>query len=196
MASKKFLAMFPESAHGVKADGYQKFRHSWILIKRNRPVVPCPENTPMPNRKQSKHLRAKLFSIYLRPWTLWPEECDCDVPYITDLDLTVAQYQSQCQVRDPEEQVTRDIRAAWKEYLMHRIPAPFTAQVVNFLRAAYAEGLNQDLDVDSGRETKLDAVTCQITSKDIDEILSKGQQEIRHLNIGFRASRFLNCIYI
>ena len=49
---------------------YQSFRHSWILIERTYPVVPCAEKTPLPNRKQSKQMRAKLFSVYLRPWTL------------------------------------------------------------------------------------------------------------------------------
>ena len=38
---------------------YKKFRENWILIRRTRPMVPCPENTPLPNRLISKDGRAK-----------------------------------------------------------------------------------------------------------------------------------------
>ena len=33
-------------------------------------MVPAPTNTPMPDRQPSRELKSRLFSIYLRPWTL------------------------------------------------------------------------------------------------------------------------------
>ena len=82
--------VFPKRSFSKGAAEYETFRHSWILVERSRPVVPCAENTPLPNRKQSKHQRAKIFSVYLRAWTLVPEENSADVPYITDLDVSLA----------------------------------------------------------------------------------------------------------
>ena len=48
---------------------YQRFRQTWILRRRQRPVVPAPEVCPMPSRKASKQNRSKIYSVYLRPWS-------------------------------------------------------------------------------------------------------------------------------
>ena len=36
---------------------YERFRQTWILRKRQKPVVPCPEICPMPSRRKSKESR-------------------------------------------------------------------------------------------------------------------------------------------
>ena len=76
---------FPDRKCFRSNSDYQSFRHSWILVERTYPVVPCPENTPLPNRKQSKQQRAKILSVYLRPWTLIAAEATDEKPYIADL---------------------------------------------------------------------------------------------------------------
>lgn len=43
-----------------------QLRNSVILFAKSRPEVPCPEQTPMPNRYMSKDKRSKIFSVYLR----------------------------------------------------------------------------------------------------------------------------------
>ena len=48
---------------------YLKFRQTWILRRRQRPVVPAPVVCPMPSRKQSKEHRSKIYSVYQRPWS-------------------------------------------------------------------------------------------------------------------------------
>jgi len=68
-------------------------------------VVPCAENTPLPNRKQSKQQRAKMLSVYLRPWTLIDEEAIINKPHIANLDsmeISVASH--------------RNMRHVWKNY--------------------------------------------------------------------------------
>ena len=126
--------MFPRRKFSEGKKEYESFRHSWILVARSRPVVPCPENTPLPNRKQSKHMRAKILSVYMRPWTLVPEEGTVDTPYIVDLDLTMKNYhtyaaQQVVEKRSDGTESLRDIRKAWKEYYHTRVPAPFATQV-------------------------------------------------------------------
>ena len=51
------------------APATQQIRHEWVLRRANRPYVPQPESTPMPDNASSVEEKAKLFSIYLRPWT-------------------------------------------------------------------------------------------------------------------------------
>ena len=72
---------------GTAPDSYIRFRSLWCLQKRLIPKVPCPENTPLPNRRVSKETRAKIFSIYLRPWTLAKRLATDMVPFLSDLAL-------------------------------------------------------------------------------------------------------------
>ena len=71
---------------------YERFRNTWFLIRRLKPLVPCPENTPLPNSKMDSEDRSKIFSLYLRAWTLFEEDSSVEVPFITDLTLTAAQW--------------------------------------------------------------------------------------------------------
>eukprot|EP00973_Karenia_brevis_P025302 3490483-Karenia_brevis.AAC.1 len=70
---------------GTPLKNYETFGHSWILIRRQRPVVPCPERCPLPHRRMSANVRAKLLSIYLRPWTLSRKLSTAQVPFLPEL---------------------------------------------------------------------------------------------------------------
>ena len=96
---------FPDRPCFKNNRDYQTFRHSWILVERSYPMVPCAGNTPLPNRKQSKQQRAKILSVYLRPWTLIATEATATKPYIANLDAV--------QVADVAH---TDMRMAWKQY--------------------------------------------------------------------------------
>ena len=85
----------------------QQLRNSVLLFSRSRPVVPCPEQTPLPNRHLSKQKRSKIFSVYLRPWTLIKSEASADVPYLADLDVCIEDFPA------AEDCEARNIRAAW-----------------------------------------------------------------------------------
>ena len=71
---------------------YERFRNTWFLKRRHKPLVPCPENTPLPNSKMESEKRSKIFSLYLRAWTLVEDESSVEVPFIKDLTLTAAQW--------------------------------------------------------------------------------------------------------
>ena len=105
MCGQPHWISFPERDCFKDNREYQSLRHSWILIERSYPMVPCAENTPLPNRKQSKQQRAKLFSVYLRPWTLLASEATWSKPYIADLDIVHS-----------ETGTCRNVREAWKQY--------------------------------------------------------------------------------
>ena len=70
---------------GPVPSSYAAFRENWILLRRLRPKVQCPENTPLPIRRISKDARARILSIYLRPWTLSRKMATADVPFLLDL---------------------------------------------------------------------------------------------------------------
>ena len=177
---------------------YTKFRNAWVLIKRNRPVVPCPEVTPLPSRKLTKEARAKLCSIYLRPWTFFSELASAHVPLLTDLDLTQSQwlaaYSPEAPVAIEKKQKTshideddvaavhpenKNIRQAWKDYL-HRVPETAARQIRNFLLATLAEGRNHE-DEDAETKIKGESVSCDLNAQEVQQILAN---RVARLNEG------------
>ena len=66
----------------------EDFRHRWMLLRRTRAVVPCPEDTPLPSKRHTKEHRAKLFNIYLRPWTLIASQATHRNTEEKDMDTT------------------------------------------------------------------------------------------------------------
>ena len=103
------------------------------------------EVCPMPSRRKSKEFRSKVYSFYLRPWTLLRTQATLDVPFLGHLhyartDLANMSSNVEEEVLDPE---SGSIRKAWKEYTRQALPHAFT-QVRNFMLASIAEGRNFD----------------------------------------------------
>ena len=48
-------------------------------------MVPSPENTPMPDKQKDAEAAARLYSLYMRPWTLDRDLANSEVPHVTDL---------------------------------------------------------------------------------------------------------------
>jgi len=130
-------------------------------------MVPCAENTPLPNRKQSKQQRAKLFSVYLRPWTLIAAEATDSKPYIADLDEVKTATESH-----------RDMREAWKHYFLTGVPKPWAQQILNFVRITTAEGQASFLDDDEDKNSKMNAVTCPLSTSDIGSLLKSAYSQL------------------
>ena len=96
-------------AHGAPGDHYyvypdepllHRFRLEWVLRRHERPMVPSPAATPLPNFKRSKEENARIFSTYLRPWVLSRQQASSLVPHLADLDLlslpTTAEIHRRC----------------------------------------------------------------------------------------------------
>ena len=126
---------------------YNRFRNTWFLRRRLKPYVPCPESTPMPNSKMTSEQRSKIFSVYLRAWTLCEEDATVEVPFITHLTLTSSQRSRRRQIKpnslDLQEETS--FRAGWKDYIQ-RVPPSSFHQTRNFMMAIIAEGRNFDRD--------------------------------------------------
>ena len=95
---------------GKGPDSYKLFRNTWILFRRQRPVIPCPQQCPLPSFRMSKERRVKILSVYHRPCT-WSTQQACeDVPYMTDLHVIIdGRYHAKV--------VEPNLRQAWKHYL-------------------------------------------------------------------------------
>jgi len=47
-----------------------QLRDKWYMRRRKRPMIPAPVHSPMPDRQKDANAKAKVFSVYMRPWTL------------------------------------------------------------------------------------------------------------------------------
>ena len=116
-------------------EAYTRFRHTWILIRRQRPVVPCPERCPLPGKRMSKEQRSKIYSVYFRPWTLAFKVATDTVPYLAHLSKA----KETTQTPEGGEHQVANMRKAWKEYAQQVLPHT-KVQLQNFMLACMAEG--------------------------------------------------------
>ena len=88
-----------------------------------------------------------------------------EVPFLADLDVLATEFTS------PDENRTRDMRSAWKEYLLTRLPPHSEIQIKNFMRVVSVQGRVGDED-EEGRTSKLTAVTVPLTPDKIESIFA------------------------
>ena len=158
--------------HETAPETYTSFRENWILIRRTRPMVPCPEDTPLPNRRVSKEARAKRLSVYLRPWTLSKKMCTEEVPHLADLGRT--SISEDMQSGDAPLTATSSteltFRDKWKKYL-GRVWPHSERGVQSFLLTCLAEGRGGDDDEENNR-AKGQAVVCNLTVAGVHEAVA------------------------
>ena len=112
------------------------------MVLQARPFVPQPAGTPMPDKHHTSEERARLLSIYLRPWVLWRDDVSTHVPHLTELN-TVRQWNTT--MRDDARWRKRykrplkipqrcSYREAWKEYVRGHIVSSHSKKIIaNFL---------------------------------------------------------------
>ena len=61
------------------------FRNQWIMKRHKRSVVPAPTHTPMPESQGTSEAKARLFSLYMRPWVLLDKDASEHVPTLARL---------------------------------------------------------------------------------------------------------------
>ena len=66
--------------------GLADLRQHWYIHRRRRVHIPAPHRTHIPKvGRDNKETRGRLYSVYLRPWTLLPQLCSEEVPYLGSL---------------------------------------------------------------------------------------------------------------
>ena len=102
--------------------GNAQLRDRWYMRRRLRPMIPAPSSTPMPDKARCRERKAKLFSVYLRPWVLDPEKaCPHDhVPHLADLNLVRRAQRPPTRLRQKATSSEPELRCyaeAWSNYV-------------------------------------------------------------------------------
>ena len=65
-------------------------RHVAVMVRRKRPHVPVPSNTPLPTDSKTAEEQGRMYSAYLRPWVLEKTYASPHVPHLSDIDILVS----------------------------------------------------------------------------------------------------------
>ena len=138
----------------------QQMRHEWVLRRANRPYVPKPDSTPMPDNAASQEDKARLYSVYLRPWVLDQAIASAAVPHITDLNKCE---ESSAGARTAGGENTdvitrrritgktpgaieRSFARAWQHYIRHRIVSVHAKRIISqFMAACCGKSTTEDV---------------------------------------------------
>jgi hypothetical protein len=157
---------FPEIS-GDSAERMTSFRAEWVLRRCARPMVLAPTSTPIPNKNQSKEQRARICSVYWRPWVLHRAWASEQVPHIIQLNRTwrevanpeaswhaVPRKRRRCKSTTDTRCEVVGYRAAWKTYVRGNIVSESAALLIrNFLSACIAyTGQEDDEDEDKTKD--------------------------------------------
>ena len=174
VAIEKHLYPYPpwQAFFAHPNDTYAKFRNTWLLIRRQRPMVPCPERCPLPGKRMSKDTRAKILSVYFRPWTLACRVATATVPYLPHLSHTQGELMQATDAdrselaADGALQRKGSIRKAWKEYLQRVLPHA-REQLQNFMLACMAEGRAHAEEDDETSHRRNTSLYCQLSLEQV-----------------------------
>ena len=132
-----------------KTTQLHQLRHEWILRRANRPYVPEPDGTPMPDAAANAEEKARLYNVYLRPWVLDHGDASLAVPHITDLNLCDAVGRASSKRKrlttKTENLVERSFKVAWHEYIRHRIVSLHAKRIIaQFMAACCGKSITED----------------------------------------------------
>ena len=119
-------------------EGDMQLREHWYMRRRIRPMVPAPSSTPMPDKQADADEKAKLYSLYLRPWVLDKRWATREVPFIADLDVLQQAAPPRTRVRQKTSPtvVTRSFSEAWRWYIRgHVVSQHAVRMIVQFMAA-------------------------------------------------------------
>ena len=124
------VLFFPELPEGPQ------LRWQWYMRRRRRPMVPAPSGTPMPDKQADGEGKARLFSIYLRPWVLDRRFATQEVPHLADLDLVSRRRLQGKQHMHRAEEPLRSYAQAWRKYVRGRVVSHHAKRlIVQFMAA-------------------------------------------------------------
>jgi len=154
-AESRDVVFFPE----VNGDTF--LRKTWYMRRLRRPMVPAPSRSPMPDKQPDADGKAKVFSVYLRPWVLDRRMASKEVPHIADLDVVPTKDSDV--VRTSRRRITgkraispetrRSFAASWTWYVRGNVVSRHARKlIIQFMAACCGRSKGRDGDEASGDE--------------------------------------------
>ena len=148
----KDVLFYPETPGGVN------LRNLWYMVRRKRPMVPSPAQTPMPDKYVDAEQKAKLYSVYLRPWVL--DHCCATlaiVPHITMLN-SPDRRRLRGKQAVPLEQTRLSYAEAWRAYIRGHVVSRHAQRIiVQFMAACCGKSKKADDEEEKAERLQMQA---------------------------------------
>jgi hypothetical protein len=174
-----------------QTEATSRYRNFWIMRRRQRPVVPCPEHTPLPKRGMKPEEKARILSTYLRPWSLLHEHASAAVPHLRDLNVWTPTDRKRVRKKssstcDPDGATARSFRRSWRHYIDGNIVSDHAAKIIkNFLLAVFAEGRQQDDSDEENQHAAEPSAPLQVTTPArIKELIESNARQVENDSTG------------
>ena len=150
----------------------------FYMRKRNRRMVPAPSHTRLPSKEPTQEGKARLYSLYLRPWVLDPACATEEVPHIGSLDLLPNR-------RRLRTKLTRDsyfgsYERAWSWYVRGNVVTEHARQIiVQFMAACIgSSGKHDERPEECAEETNTTALpSVDLALTQVRQILDRMSQD-------------------
>ena len=130
--------------------GPSNLHQRWYMRRRRRPMVPQPTRTPMPEKEKDPEKKARLFSLYMRPWTLQESWATQSVPHICRLDCRQYAASRSSTVEPGGPQIWPDVpmrsyELSWRDYIRgHVVSRHAQRLIVQFMAANCGKSTSPD----------------------------------------------------
>ena len=147
--SSKDVCFYPEDIPGST-----DFRRTWYMHRNRRLMIPSPTGTVMPDKVKDEEKKAKLYSLYLRPWVLREKDQIKFVPHIVNLP-SIRRVLGREDRRVPEKQHDWSWQEAWSTYIRGHVVSEHSRRlIVQFMAACCGKSTTHDED-EGEAETKV-----------------------------------------
>ena len=139
----------------------QRFRHEWIMVPHHRPHVPVFASTKMPRAGMKDEEKARLCSLYWRPWTLCEDFSQTPhVPHLLQMRLypePIVRHRMRAKSKATAEETTPSWAGSWGRYIRGNVVSEHAARLIRrFLSLTLARssynGQESDDDAEAGKE--------------------------------------------
>ena len=142
--------------------GPANLHERWYLRRHRRPMVPAPSNTPLPESMKDAQGKARLYLVYMRPWTLLSEWSSPHVPHLRDLDVLpqAATQPPRKRLRAKAEVAAplhRSFYASWRWYIRGKVVSQHAQRIIVQFMAANGGRSQSDSGPDDAACTSVDA---------------------------------------
>ena len=157
----EFLALWEvvSTAHEVQIDPREKDRVAYSVIdgnvqlrnhfhmrRRAHPKVPAPSHTRLPQQETTRDGKARLYSLYLRPWVLDGSHASQWVPHLGNLNYIAGRRRTAKRVDQLRTSSRRSFAVAWSQYIRGNVVSTSACRIIVQFMAANCGRSRRDED--------------------------------------------------